>query len=109
MANDGIDAPAGVGILDAADPRARRRAAGLLASGLVAAGPTVDIGGDGRTLGLRVPDHADLRALLRTTGPLATTSANRSGSPTPPTVDGVAVVFGCSLAPHLGGGPAGPP
>jgi tRNA A37 threonylcarbamoyladenosine synthetase subunit TsaC/SUA5/YrdC len=67
----------------------------------------VDIGGDGRTLGLRVPDHADLRALLRTTGPLATTSANRSGSPTPPTVDGVAGVFGSSVALYLDGGPAG--
>ena len=33
------------------------------------------------TLGLRVPDHGSTRDLLRLTGPLATTSANRSGQP----------------------------
>jgi L-threonylcarbamoyladenylate synthase len=33
------------------------------------------------TIGLRVPDHRIAQALLRRTGPLATTSANRSGSP----------------------------
>ena len=32
-----------------------------------------------RTLGLRVPDHHLLRRLLQMTGPLAVTSANRSG------------------------------
>jgi L-threonylcarbamoyladenylate synthase len=33
------------------------------------------------TIGVRVPGHAELRSLLRTTGPLAATSANRSGAP----------------------------
>lgn len=33
------------------------------------------------TLGLRVPNSAIARAILRETGPLATTSANRSGQP----------------------------
>jgi L-threonylcarbamoyladenylate synthase len=33
------------------------------------------------TLAIRVPDHARLRALLRLTGPLTATSANRSGEP----------------------------
>ncbi len=33
------------------------------------------------SLGLRVPDHGDTRALLRRSGPLATTSANRSAQP----------------------------
>jgi L-threonylcarbamoyladenylate synthase len=33
------------------------------------------------TLGVRVPDHADARALMRVTGPLAVTSANLSGAP----------------------------
>lgn len=35
----------------------------------------------GASLGLRVPDCELARALLRRTGPLATTSANRSGEP----------------------------
>jgi len=33
------------------------------------------------SLGLRVPDHQATRALLRRSGPLATTSANRSSQP----------------------------
>ena len=33
------------------------------------------------TLGLRVPDHGPTRDLLRLSGPLASTSANRSGEP----------------------------
>lgn len=33
------------------------------------------------TVGLRIPDHALARHLLARTGPLATTSANRSGEP----------------------------
>lgn len=33
------------------------------------------------SLGLRVPDHGATRALLRRSGPLATTSANPSGQP----------------------------
>lgn len=35
------------------------------------------------TIGVRIPDHAFARALLRWTGPLATTSANLSGGPNP--------------------------
>lgn len=34
-----------------------------------------------RTVGVRVPDHDELRHLLEETGPLAVTSANRSGEP----------------------------
>lgn len=36
---------------------------------------------DPTTIGLRVPDHAIARYILSMTGPLATTSANRSGQP----------------------------
>ena len=70
-----------------------------------------DIGGDGRTIGLRVPNHSALLALLAATGPLATTSANRSGLPTPASVEGVAAVFGNGVAVYLDGGssPGGPP
>ena len=35
------------------------------------------------TIGVRMPDHAFARALLRAAGPLATTSANLSGGPDP--------------------------
>jgi L-threonylcarbamoyladenylate synthase len=37
--------------------------------------------GEMRTIGVRVPDHALARQILRQTGPLASTSANRSGQP----------------------------
>jgi L-threonylcarbamoyladenylate synthase len=43
----------------------------------------VDLGGAGETVGVRCPDHPRLRALCARLGPLATTSANRSGHPTP--------------------------
>lgn len=40
-----------------------------------------DLGGDGATVGLRCPDDDELRALLRDTGPLIVTSANKHGQP----------------------------
>lgn len=40
-----------------------------------------DLGGDSATIGLRCPDDDELRALLRETGPLITTSANKHGQP----------------------------
>lgn len=36
---------------------------------------------DSTTIGVRVPNHAIARAILAQTGPLATTSVNRSGEP----------------------------
>lgn len=50
---------------------------------------TADLGGDNSTIGLRCPDHEMVREMCRRVGPLATTSANRSGEPTP--VDGAGV------------------
>ncbi len=38
-----------------------------------------DLGGDGTTVGLRCPDDDELRALIRETGPLIVTSANKHG------------------------------
>ncbi|MGV0027582.1 L-threonylcarbamoyladenylate synthase [Phormidesmis priestleyi] len=43
--------------------------------------PSVMNPGDPTTIGVRVPNHAIARAILQETGPLATTSANRSGQP----------------------------
>lgn len=46
-----------------------------------AEGFTVDLGDARDTVALRVPDHALAREILRRTGPLGVTSANRSGEP----------------------------
>jgi L-threonylcarbamoyladenylate synthase len=41
------------------------------------------------TVGVRIPDHAVARALLRAAGPMAVTSANLSGQPSPSTAEEV--------------------
>jgi len=41
------------------------------------------------TVAVRIPDHPDARALLRATGPMAVTSANISGQPSPSTAQEV--------------------
>ena len=41
------------------------------------------------TVGVRVPDHEVARALLRAAGPMAVTSANISGQPSPSTAEEV--------------------
>jgi L-threonylcarbamoyladenylate synthase len=53
-----------------------------------------DLGGDGSTIGVRVPAHPLALAVLRRAGPLAMTSANRSGDATPVDCDGVRSTFG---------------
>ena len=47
----------------------------------------------GATLGCRIPDCEQTRALLQISGPLATTSANRSGEPASTTEAEAAVYF----------------
>ena len=46
---------------------------------------TLHLGEPEHTIGLRVPDHDLVRAVAARTGPIAATSANRHGEPTPPT------------------------
>lgn len=41
------------------------------------------------TVGVRIPDHEVARALLRAAGPMAVTSANISGQPSPSTAEAV--------------------
>ncbi len=53
-----------------------------------------DLGGDPQTIGVRVPNHPLALALLARTGPLATSSANRSGEATPGTCDDIQALFG---------------
>jgi L-threonylcarbamoyladenylate synthase len=63
------------------------------------------------TVGLRCPDHPLVRSLAGDVGPLATTSANRHGHPTPHTAAEVVADLGADgLALVLDGGPcAGTP
>ena len=49
-----------------------------------------DLGGDPTTIGVRCPDHALVRELCASVGPLATTSANLHGHPSPTSAAGVA-------------------
>src|SRR5690606_7854953 len=51
------------------------------------------LGGAGDTVGLRWPDHAFVRRLALEVGPIAASSANRAGEPTPPTAAEVASQF----------------
>ncbi len=61
------------------------------------------------TIGVRCPDDGLVRALADEVGPLATTSANLHGAPTPVTAAGVAALFGPGLALVLDGGPCSEP
>jgi L-threonylcarbamoyladenylate synthase len=57
------------------------------------------------TVAVRIPDLDLARALLRLTGPLAATSANRSGQPSPVTTADVMAQLGGRIAAVLDGGP----
>ncbi len=59
---------------------------------------------DGSTLSVRVPDHPIALELLRRTGPLATTSANRHGEPAPDTAEGVTAALSAEVDCVLDGG-----
>lgn len=58
-----------------------------------------------RTQGVRIPDSAVARAILEATGPLATSSANRSGDASAQTVEEAAEELGDAVALYLDGGP----
>jgi L-threonylcarbamoyladenylate synthase len=60
---------------------------------------------DGRDeVAVRVPDHDFLRGLLRRTGVLVVTSANRHGTPTPRAADAVAAALGPEVGLVVDGG-----
>lgn len=63
------------------------------------------------TVGVRIPDFEPTRELLRLTGPLAVSSANRSGQSSPSTARGVEAQLGGRIALILDGGvtPGGMP
>ncbi len=68
--------------------------------------PGIDLhlGEPAGTVGLRVPDHPLVRMLAERVGPLATTSANRTGQPTAITVEEALRSLGDGLAVAVDGG-----
>lgn len=60
-----------------------------------------DLGGDPATVGVRIPHHPLSLALLAATGPLAVTSANRSGRPEARACDELHALFGEDVAVYL--------
>lgn len=66
---------------------------------------TVRIDDGSRTQGVRVPDSDDSRRLLEATGPLAASSANRSGLPSAQTAQQAYEQLGDSVALYIDAGP----
>ena len=64
-----------------------------------------DLGDADGTVAIRLPDDDIARDLLRRTGPLAVSSANRSGRPAATTAQDAVVQLGASAAVVLDGGP----
>jgi len=62
------------------------------------------LGEPATTVGLRVPAHPLVQALARAVGPLAVTSANRHGEPTPPTARAAAAALAGEVALVVDGG-----
>ena len=62
-------------------------------------GVELHLGEPQHTIGLRVPDHDLVRAVAARTGPIAATSANRHGEPTPATASEAAASL--TAAPDL--------
>jgi tRNA threonylcarbamoyl adenosine modification protein (Sua5/YciO/YrdC/YwlC family) len=105
--------PVLTGSLDAAravawfDDRAERLAASLWPGPLTLVLPRTDtstgweLGGEGGTIGVRMPSHPLALAVLHAAGPLATTSANRSGEPPAMTCDELHAAFGDQVAVYL--------
>jgi tRNA threonylcarbamoyl adenosine modification protein (Sua5/YciO/YrdC/YwlC family) len=60
-----------------------------------------DLGGDAATIGVRMPHDPLALAVLARTGPLAVTSANRSGAATPATCDELRATFGATVDVYL--------
>ncbi|MGQ0433784.1 MAG: L-threonylcarbamoyladenylate synthase [Microthrixaceae bacterium] len=63
------------------------------------------LGEPATTIGLRVPDHEVVRAVAAVVGPVAATSANRHGEPTPTTAPEAAASLGSDIALIVDGGP----
>lgn len=99
------------------DGRAEMLAAAFWPGGLTLVLPRAtrssgwDLGAHEATVGVRVPDERVARDLLARSGPLAVTSANPSGEPTPTSCDEVRAALGESVAVYVcaGDAPGGTP
>lgn len=101
-----VDSVAGARMVARLDDRAERLAT-LWPGALTMILPRAErsrpwaLGGDSDTVGVRVPRHLLARALLAGAGPLAVSSANRSGEPAARTCDELRSVFGELVAVYL--------
>jgi tRNA threonylcarbamoyl adenosine modification protein (Sua5/YciO/YrdC/YwlC family) len=68
-----------------------------------------DLGETGGTVAVRMPLHPVALELLRATGPMAVSSANRSGEPPATTCDEAVEQLGEKVSIYLDGGPSGDP
>ncbi len=68
-----------------------------------------DLGETGGTVAVRMPLHPVALELLRATGPMAVSSANKSGQPPATTCDDAVEQLGESVSVYLDGGPSGDP
>ena len=68
------------------------------------AGVDLPLGEPHATIGVRWPDHPVIAALAEAVGPLATTSANRTGEPTPATAGEAAASLAGDVGVVLDGG-----
>jgi len=62
------------------------------------------LGEPATTIGVRIPDHALVRAVAAAVGPVAATSANRHGEPTPASASAAAAALGPGVALVVDGG-----
>ncbi|HEX4654817.1 MAG TPA: L-threonylcarbamoyladenylate synthase [Mycobacteriales bacterium] len=68
-----------------------------------------DLGEARGTVAVRRPDHPIVTALIEQTGPLAVSSANRSGQPPATTAMDARLQLGASVSVYLDSGPGGAP
>lgn len=66
-----------------------------------------DLGDTGGTVAIRIPDHPVARDLLEKTGPLAVSSANKTGHPAAVTAQEAQAQLGDAVAVYVDAGPVG--
>jgi L-threonylcarbamoyladenylate synthase len=104
-----LDVSQALSISDAVPPYARTLMAAFWPGALTVVlrrrpGLEADLGGDGATIGIRVPDNELVRELCRRVGPLAVTSANIHGEPPLTTAGEVEKAFAGDVAVVVDGG-----
>ena len=100
-----------VGLVEEVDDRAQALIAAWWPGPLTlvfreAAGIGWDLGDSRGTVAVRMPKQTFALALIQRTGPLAVSSANRSGEPTPTTMPGIVEQLGDDVGVFFDAGPA---